>query len=175
MRVQFSHYLVYKKREKRSSKKKQFPVFLYKAMKVKIKRIDKNLPIPLYQTSGAVCFDLFARETTEVPPNGIALIPTNIIVKVPEGFMFMLASRSSTLMKKGLICGNSIGIIDQDYHGPEDEIKYQAYNTTNQTVIVEKGERICQGCFIPIQKVEFEEVEEISDISRGGFGSTGHK
>lgn len=144
-------------------------------MDIQIKRIDKTLPLPQYQTKGSVCFDLLVRETTTISPHSIALIPTNIIIKVPENYMFILASRSSTLMKKGLMCGNGIGIIDQDYHGPTDEIKYQAYNTTNKSVIIEKGERICQGCIIPVEKVQFKEVEQVNDIDRGGFGSTGHK
>jgi len=143
-------------------------------MNIQITRIDKTLPLPEYKTDGAVCFDLLARETTQIAPGAVTLIPCNIIVKVPEGYMFILANRSSTAIKKGLIMGNGIGIIDQDYCGPADEVKYQAVNITKETVIVERGERVVQGCFMPVTKVTFEEVEKISDISRGGFGSTGN-
>lgn len=131
------------------------------------------MPLPEYKTPGAVCFDLVAREATEIPAGKIVLIPLNIVVQVPEGYMFMLSSRSSTAMKKGLLCGNGIGIIDQDYAGPNDEVKYQAYNFTEKTVVVEKGERVVQGCFLPVAKVQFDEVEKISEKDRGGFGSTG--
>lgn len=144
-------------------------------MKVKITRIDKTLPLPEYKTSGAVCFDMYARETTEIPAGEVRLIPTNLIIEVPKGYMFILAQRSSTALKKGLLCGNGIGIIDQDYNGPEDELKYQVYNFTKNTVVVERGERVLQGCFIPIEKVDFEEVEKIGEKNRGGFGSTGQK
>ena len=144
-------------------------------MRIKIKRIDKTLPLPEYKTAGAVCFDLLARETMEIPAGEIRLIPLNVIVKTPPGYMFMLSSRSSTAMKKGLLCGNGIGVIDQDYSGPTDEVKYQAYNFTDTSVVVEKGERVCQGCFLPVEKVEFEEVEVVGEKDRGGFGSTGHK
>jgi len=142
-------------------------------MKVKITRIDKSLPLPEYKTKGAVCFDMYAREKVEIPPGEVRLIPTNLIIEVPKGYMFILAQRSSTAMKKGLLCGNGIGIIDQDYNGPDDELKYQVYNFTNKTVTVEKEERVLQGCFIPIEKVKFEEVKIIGDKNRGGFGSTG--
>lgn len=142
-------------------------------MTIQIKRIDQHLPLPEYKTTGAVCFDLVARETIEIASRSVKLIPLNIIIKVPKGYMFILASRSSTLIKKGLITGNGVGIIDQDYCGPNDEVKYQAYNVTGKTVVIEKGERIVQGCFIPVEKVSFEEVSEISTKDRGGFGSTG--
>ena len=142
-------------------------------MKIKIKRIDKSLPLPEYKTPGSVCFDLLARETTQIPAGEIRLIPLNVIVQTPPGHTFLLFSRSSTAMKKGLICGNGVGVIDQDYSGPNDEVKYQAYNFTEKTVVVEKGERVVQGCFIPVQIAEFVEVEKISDKNRGGFGSTG--
>lgn len=144
-------------------------------MKIQIRRIDKSLPLPKYQTTGAVCFDLLAREMTIIKSGEVKLIPCNIIIKVPDGFMFMLANRSSTALKKGLIMGNGIGIVDQDYSGPTDEVKYQAYNITDHEVVVEKGERVVQGCFVPVSHVEFEEVENIGSKDRGGFGSTGHK
>lgn len=142
-------------------------------MKVKVKRVDPSLPLPEYKTKGAVCFDMYAREKTEIHPGEVKLVPTNLIIEVPKGYMFILAQRSSTALKKGLLCGNGIGIIDQDYNGPDDELKYQVYNFTNDIVTVERGERILQGCFIPIEKVGFEEVDIIGDKSRGGFGSTG--
>lgn len=142
-------------------------------MKVKLKRIDKSLPLPQYHTAGSVCFDLLARESLEVAPKSIALIPTNIIVETPADYMFIVVPRSSTPKKKGLLIPHGIGVIDQDYSGPEDEVLFQVYNFTNETVKVEKGERLAQGCFVPVAKVDFEEVEEMSEKSRGGFGSTG--
>jgi len=92
-------------------------------MKVKICRIDKDLPLPEYHTKGAVAFDLIAREDTNVPPKEIILIPSNNIIKTPPGFTLVLAPRSSMPKKTGLSFPHSIGIIDQDYCGSEDEIK----------------------------------------------------
>jgi len=140
--------------------------------KAKIKRVDKSLPLPVYETNGSVGFDIIAREETEVPAKEIKLVPGNIIVEVPQGYMLMVASRSSTPKKKGLTPPHGLGIIDHDYCGNEDEIKIQVYNFTDKPVIVDKGEKIAQGVFIRIDKLEWEEVDEMSDQSRGGFGST---
>lgn len=142
-------------------------------MKINIKRIDNTLPLPEYQTAGSVAFDLIAREDVLIKPFEVKLIPCNIIVKVPKGYMLMLASRSSTPLKKGLLIANGIGVIDQDYHGPEDEIKFQVLNFTKEDVLVKRGERLVQATFVPVQKVTFKEISKISNKSRGGFGSTG--
>lgn len=140
-------------------------------MKVKIKRIDKTLPLPRYESPGAVAFDVLARETTEILPHSIGRIPTNIIVEIPKGYMILLKDRSSTAGKKGLLC--TPGYIDQDFHGPEDEILLQFYNFQEIPVVIERGERLGQAAFVPIAIVEFEEVEQMSKKNRGGFGSTG--
>ena len=60
-----------------------------------------------------------------------------------------------------------------DYHGPKDEIGLQVYNFTEQPVMIERGERLMQGLIVPIVRAEWEEVGQIKDSSRGGFGSTG--
>lgn len=143
-------------------------------MNVKIKRVDSSLPLPEYQTEGSVAFDLYARIDISVPSWKPTIIPANIIIEVPEGYFLMLASRSSTPIKKNLMIANSIGVIDQDYHGDKDEIGIQVLNFTSEEVIVKKGERIAQALLVKIAKVEsFEEVEQIKGDSRGGFGSTG--
>lgn len=142
-------------------------------MKVKIKRIDKSLALPVYETSGSVGFDFVARESVTVAAGAIAVVPGNVIVEVPMGYMLIVASRSSTPRKKGLTPPHGFGIIDHDYCGPKDEIGIQVYNFTGSEVRIEKGEKIAQGVFVHIDKFEWEEVEEMSRESRGGFGSTG--
>jgi dUTP pyrophosphatase len=142
-------------------------------MKVKIKRIDKNLPLPTYETDGAVGFDILAREDFTIKPGSIELVSSNVIVEVPVGYMLIVASRSSTPKKKGLMPPHGFGIIDHDYCGPEDEIKIQVYNFTDNEVLIKKGEKIAQGVFVRIDKFDWEEVDEIREKSRGGFGSTG--
>ena len=142
-------------------------------MKVQIKRIDKDLALPKYETAGAVAFDMITRVETVVEAGKVALIPSNVIVKVPEGYMLCLASRSSTPVKRGLSTPHGFGLIDTDYHGPQDELRVQVYNFTDQNITVKRGDRIAQATFIKIEKFEFEEVEIIDAPTRGGFGTTG--
>ncbi len=141
-------------------------------MKIRIKRIDKSLPLPIYETDGSVGFDLLAREDVLVEPKEIVLIPSNVIVEVPDGYALIVASRSSTPRKHGLTKPHGIGVIDKDYCGPKDEVKIQVYNFTNETVEIKKGTKIAQGLFMRVDRFEFEEIDEVSNKSRGGFGST---
>jgi len=142
-------------------------------MQVKIKRLDTSLPLPEYQTPGAVAFDLYSREDMAIAPKTIALIPTNLIIETPVGYMLTVVTRSSTPKKKGLLVPHGIGIIDQDYHGEKDEIMLQVYNFTNQEVSITRGERVGQAAFVRVDKGEWNEVGEMKETSRGGFGSTG--
>lgn len=142
-------------------------------MKIKIKRIDKELPLPEYHTAGAVAFDLYSRINATIQPKSLERLPTNIIIEIPMGYMLEIKDRSSTLKKKGLLV--STGYIDNDYCGESDEILLQVYNLTDREVIIEKGERLGQGVFVNVEKGEWEEIEKMSDNSRGGFGTTGHK
>jgi dUTP pyrophosphatase len=140
---------------------------------VSLKRIDPTLPLPQYHSSGAAAFDVVTRETTVIAPHALGLVPGNIIVRVPEGYALLILPRSSLPRKKGLIFPHSLGLIDQDYHGPEDEIFVQVQNITDQPVTVERGERIAQGLFVKIDRAEFTEDGNLAEESRGGFGSTG--
>ena len=142
-------------------------------MTVKIKRIDQNLLLPVYETSGSVGFDLLCREDVTINPSEVALIPTNIIVETPQGHMLIVTLRSSTPRKYGLLMPHGVGIIDNDYCGEEDEIKIQVYNFTDTPVTVKRGDKIAQGIFTKVEKADWEEVDKIEKRTRGGFGSTG--
>jgi dUTP pyrophosphatase len=146
--------------------------FLPYSLTVKIKRVDITLPLPRYATAGAVGFDLICREDTEVGPGGLARIPGNVIVETPPGYMLLLTMRSSTAKRKGLLIPNGVGVIDQDYCGEGDEVLVSVYNFRNEAVSVLRGERIAQGIFVPVTRVVWNEVEQVS-YGRGGFGSTG--
>lgn len=142
-------------------------------MKIKIKRIDNALPLPNYQTLGAVAFDLYSREDKIIKSKQIELLPSNLIIQAPPGYFLLIASRSSGPIKTGLMFPHGIGIIDQDFCGPEDEIRIQVYNFTDKNVEVKRGERVAQAVFVKIEKAEWEEVDQIEKNTRGGFGSTG--
>jgi dUTP pyrophosphatase len=141
-------------------------------LKVAIKRLDKSLPLPIYATGGSVGFDLLCREDVEIGPGQIELIPGNVIVRIPADYFLLLTLRSSTPRRKNLLIPNGVGIIDQDYGGEGDELKVQVFNFSREPVQVNKGERIAQGLFIPVMRVEWQEIEEVG-VGRGGFGSTG--
>lgn len=142
-------------------------------MKVAIKRIDTTLPLPAYQTPGAAAFDLYSRVDMIIPPKSLAKIPTNLIVKIPAGYLLSIVTRSSTASKKGLSLLQGFGIIDQDYCGPTDEILYQVYNFTDAEVKIERGERVGQAAFLRVDQMEWNEVAEMTAPDRGGFGTTG--
>ena len=141
-------------------------------LRVIIKRIDTSLPLPSYATAGSVGFDLFCREDTEIAPRTLRLIPTNVIVQTPPGYMLLVTMRSSTPRRKGLLIPHGVGTIDQDYCGEGDELFVQVYNFRDEAVTVKRGERIAQGIFVPIMRASWNEVEEMGQ-GRGGFGSTG--
>lgn len=141
-------------------------------VQVKVKRFDKELPLPKQQTEGAAAFDLTAREAVEILPGTVGLVQLNIAVETPRGYFMMVAARSS-IHKKGLIKPNGIGIIDPDFCGNDDEIRASYYNFTDKSVLIEKGERIAQAVFIPIMNFEWQEVEKMQNKNRGGFGTTG--
>ncbi|MCD6194786.1 dUTP diphosphatase [bacterium] len=141
--------------------------------KVKIKLIDKSLPVPAYQTKGSVAFDIYARKTTVIKPKEIKLVPSNIILEVPKGYFLLIAARSSLPLKKGLMLPNGIGVIDQDFCGPKDEIHIELYNFSNKKVVISKGERIAQTILVKIAKPNLVQGKIKNRQSRGGFGSTG--
>ncbi len=147
-------------------------------MTIRIKRFDKDLPLPKRQTEGAAAFDLIARESTTIAPHAVGYIPLNIAVETPPGYFLMLAARSST-HKKGLMPANGFGIIDPDFSGDNDEIKVALYNFTDAPVVVERGDRIAQAMFVAVaftgETGEWNEVDEMPNKTRGGFGTTGNK
>ena len=144
-------------------------------MKAQIHRIDDTLPLPKYETPGSFGFDFLARESTTIKPQQVGMIPSNVIIKCPDELALLILPRSSTYRKKGLVFPHSIGLIDQDYCGPNDEIMIQVLNFGTEDITIERGERIAQGLFTSTPKVEFTEVSKdfLGTDSRGGFGSTG--
>jgi len=92
---------------------------------------------------------------------------------VPTGHFLGIFARSSTPLKRGLIVANGVGVIDSDYSGPNDEIMIQVLNFTTDPVHVTRGDRLAQGIVLPAPRVTWQEVTEIRQVTRGGFGATG--
>lgn len=142
-------------------------------MEIAIRRLHPDTPLPEYKTSGAVAFDLAVIEEGVLAPGERKMFRTGLVVKVPAGHVLLLAARSSNA-KKGIQMANSIGVIDEDYCGPEDELRLFLYNISTEPYHIQKGERIAQGFFVPISMGSFIEPREWRvENNRGGFGSTG--
>jgi dUTP pyrophosphatase len=142
-------------------------------MRVKIKKLDPSVELPKYHTGESAGFDIAANANITVGPGETAKIPTGLVIEAPKGHFLLISARSSLPLKKGLAMANGIGVVDPDFAGPNDEIHIIVYNFTKEPVEVKKGERIAQGLFLPVEQAQWEEVEELRDVSRGGMGSTG--
>ncbi len=143
-------------------------------MRVRIKRIDKTLPLPEYKTKKAAGFDVYARETITINPKEIKYVPLNVVLEIPEDTWVLMAPRSSA-HKLGIIAANSIGVGDRDFCGDNDEYHFIAYNISDKPVKIERGTRIAQMILVNYKQVEFEEVDSLKNQDRGGIGSTGLK
>lgn len=133
---------------------------------------DKEL-LPKRETAHAAGYDLKVAEATEIGPGEIVLVPTGVKAYMQDGEVLCLYDRSSNPRKKGLVLINSVGIIDGDYYGNpanEGHIFAQMKNITDQTVLLEAGERIVQGVFMPFLVADGDQAD---GIRTGGFGSTG--
>lgn len=140
---------------------------------VRIHRLHPDVPLPRYETAGAAGFDLAASHDVVVPAGGLALVPTGLVIAVPEGHCLGIFARSSTPLKRGLMVANGVGVIDPDYCGPEDEVKILALNLTDAAVSVKCGDRIAQGIVLAAPRVEWREIDRAGGPTRGGFGATG--
>lgn len=118
--------------------------------------------------------DLRISEDVRIKAGEHKLIPLGVAMKLPKGYEALIIPRSSTFKKYGVIQANSVGLIDESYCGNNDEWKFPAYATRD--IEIPKNTRICQFRIIEHQPpVDIVEVTELSEINRGGFGSTGEK
>ena len=143
-------------------------------MRLRIRRLDPTLPLPAYGTGESAGFDLAAAHDVVVPPRQIALVRTGLVIEVPAGYFLGIFARSSTPLKRGLMVANGVGVIDPDYSGPTDEIMIQLLNVGDSDAQVTRGDRLAQGIVLPAPRVTWDEVTELRETVRGGFGSTGH-
>jgi dUTP pyrophosphatase len=142
-------------------------------MRLKIRRLDPTIPLPTYGTDDAAGFDLAAAHDISVRPRQIALVRTGLVIEVPTGHCLAIVARSSTPLKRGLQVANGVGIVDPDYSGPTDEVMIQVLNVTDADVHVRRGDRLAQGLILAAPRVIWQEVAEIREVTRGGFGATG--
>ena len=142
-------------------------------MKVRVINHSNN-PLPAYATEGSSGMDIraYIKEAVELKPLQRALIPTGLSIELPQGFEAQIRPRSGLAIKQGITCLNTPGTIDADYRG---EIKIILINLSNETQMIQSGERIAQMVIQKVEKINWELSVEIEDTNRsaGGFGSTG--
>lgn len=148
-------------------------------MKLKVKKLHHDAIIPKYATDGSGCFDLHAVvDQYDLNPCVMygfpQVIRTGLSFEIPEGHVMLIFSRSGHGFKTDIRLSNCTGIIDADYRG-EVQVKLAKDASPTELLHILQGDRIAQAMVIPIDQVEFEEVEEMSITERGsgGFGSTG--
>jgi dUTP pyrophosphatase len=142
---------------------------------MKIKVVNKSrYALPQYETPHSVGLDV--RADIENPimlcPLERVLVPTGLYVELPEGSEILVRPRSGLAAKHGVAVLNSPGTIDPDYRG---EIKVILVNISHDVFEIKPGERIAQLVVSRYEQAEWEEVEQLSETTRGegGFGSTG--
>lgn len=119
-------------------------------------------------------YDLATAEEVTLRKGDFKIIRLGVSIELPQGYEAIVAPRSSTFKKYGILQANGIGIIDNGYCGDDDEWGFPAYACRDVTIPA--ATRICQ---FRIQKVqphlELVEVDSLDNESRGGFGSSGEE
>ena len=143
-------------------------------MKVLIKKLNPEVKIPNYKTSGASGVDLhaFLDKDIEIKPHEKTIIPTGISLAIPNDLEIQIRPRSGLAANSSISVLNTPGTIDSDYRG---EIKVILFNHGGENFFVKNGDRIAQMVLMPILKIDCEEVDVLPETIRssGGFGSTG--
>lgn len=141
---------------------------------VRVKKLHPHAVLPTYGSAEAAGADLYAclEEAVTIAPGEVYWVPTGIALEVPKGCAGLVYARSSMGAKRGLAPANKVGVVDSDYRG---EVKVVLLNHSNQPQTLQPGERVAQFVITPVLQPAYEEVDELTDTSRGagGFGSTG--
>jgi dUTP pyrophosphatase len=136
----------------------------------------EGLALPSYETSGAAGMDLRAAVPEDRPllilPGKRALVPTGLVLEIPDGFEGQVRPRSGLAMKHGVTCLNTPGTVDSDYRG---EVKVLLVNLGDEDFLVTRGLRIAQLVVADVARASLKERGTAAPTARGGggFGSTG--
>lgn len=121
---------------------------------------------------GGDWIDLYTGRSVDLYPGDYEKIPLGVAIELPKGYEAIVAPRSSTFERYGILLANGIGIIDEKYCGDNDEWQFPAYAT--KRITIPAGTRICQFRILKHQpQCSIEAVETLGNADRGGFGSTG--
>lgn len=162
---------------------------------LKMYKVHPDVRLPKHQTTGSACFDLsfdgsgkgvihvYTKNNKPVTrtysgsltisPGDRALVPTGIIMDIPEGYSVRLHARSGTSLKQGIILGNGEGVIDSDYI---DEVFVILHNVSENSITINNGDRVAQAELVKNLEYTIEQTpaRPMPKTNRiGGFGSTG--
>ena len=139
----------------------------------KVERVKEiEFKLPERSTKFSAGYDFVNPEKVELEPHKIYYVTTGIKADMEEDEVLILANRSSNPKKKNLVLINGIGIIDKDYYNNPDnegEIAFAFMNISDETIVIESGEKLGQGMFVKYLTTEDDRAE---GVRNGGFGST---
>ena len=143
-------------------------------VKILIKKLNPDVQLPTYKTSGASGMDLmaFIDNPIKLAPNSSCLVPTGLSVAFSEDYEIQIRPRSGLAAKSSITVLNTPGTIDSDYRG---EIKIILFNHGNEEFTINNKDRVAQMVLMPVIKMELEVTDNLPNTIRGegGFGSTG--
>lgn len=135
-----------------------------------------DLPLPAYETAGAAGLDLRAAlgagQSLTLAPSRHVLVPTGLMLQLPDGFEGQVRPRSGLAAKHGVTVLNAPGTVDSDYRG---EVQVVLINHGPADVVIGHGDRIAQLVVAPVSRALLVETDALDQTARGegGFGSTG--
>jgi dUTP pyrophosphatase len=141
-------------------------------MKIPVLASDSMFRLPAFQHDGDAGADLTASEGVVLEPGSRALVPTGVVMAIPDGHAGLVLPRSGLAIRSGVTVINAPGLIDSGYRG---EIAVALVNHSDEAFTVARGDRIAQLVIVAVERPEFIEVATLDASSRGegGFGSTG--
>jgi dUTP pyrophosphatase len=142
-------------------------------VRVQVRLLDPELPLPTYAHAGDAGADLCAAAAVELAPGARALVPTGVAVALPPGYVGLVHPRSGLASRLGVTVLNAPGTVDSGYRG---EIMVNLINhDPRSTATIARGDRIAQLVVQRVERAEFHRVAELADTARGagGHGSTG--
>lgn len=142
---------------------------------MRIKKLHQKAVVPHYATVGSAGLDLTVisdNDTIVIPYQSTMLCRTGLAFEIPKGYVGLIYIRSSVGTRLDLVLSNQVGVIDSDYRG---EVMLPLRNLGRSARVINSGTRIAQMVITPINQVDIEITDELSETKRGvgGFGSTG--
>lgn len=141
-------------------------------IRVELRRLDPELPLPAPARQGDAGLDLHAAESLTIEPGDRTLVGTGVAVALPPGHAGLVLPRSGLALRRGVTILNAPGLIDAGYRG---EIKVLLVNHDRAPARIARGERIAQLVVQRVEQVHLEVTDRLppSERGEGGFGSTG--